>query len=361
MSKAVFCGNVKIGGGSPVSIQSMTNTDTRDVRATCRQIEELFRAGCDIVRIAVPDREAGMALGKIKGELALKNITVPLVADIHFDYKLALLAIEQGADKIRINPGNIGSDERIREVARAAESAGIPVRVGVNSGSLEKNILKKYGGATAEGLVESALMNAEKLEKFGFSDIVLSIKSSDVRLNYDAYMLAEKQSDYPLHIGVTEAGSGVRAIVKSAVGIGGLLLAGIGDTLRVSITGSPIAEIEVARNILEAGGMRVPEIDLISCPTCGRTGVDLAGLAELVEAKIPAWIKERRQRGLVSGLRLAIMGCAVNGPGEAREADLGVACGVGEGLIFSKGEIIKKVPEAQILSELEQMIVEYDK
>lgn len=361
MSKAIMCADVQIGGGAPVSIQSMTNTDTRDVAATTAQILDLASAGCEIVRLAVPDAAAGEAFGKIKAELKTRGFSIPMVADIHFDYRLALLAIEQGADKIRINPGNIGSADRIREVANAAAAAGIPIRVGVNSGSLERKLLEKYGGVVPEALTESALLNAERLERFGFSDIVISMKSSDVRLNCEAYRLAREQADYPLHVGVTEAGSGTRAIVKSAVGIGALLLDGIGDTVRVSLTGNPVDEVEAARNILEASGVREATIDLISCPTCGRTRVDLPALAGRLEARIPDLVRERRRRGLPPGLRVAVMGCAVNGPGEARGADLGVACGIGEGLIFSKGEIIKKVPESEILRELEKLILTHKK
>lgn len=361
MSRSVMCGGVQIGGGAPVSIQSMTNTDTRDVAATTAQILDLASAGCEIIRLAVPDAAAGEAFGKIKSELGARGFSIPMVADIHFDYRLALLAIERGADKIRINPGNIGSENRIREVANAAAAAGIPIRVGVNSGSLEREILEKYGGVVPAALAESALLNAERLERFGFSDIVISMKSSDVRLNYEAYRLAKEQSSYPLHVGVTEAGSGTRAIVKSAVGIGALLLEGIGDTVRVSLTGNPVEEVEAARSILEASGVREATIDLISCPTCGRTRVDLPALAAKLEARIPELVRERRLRGLPLGLRVAVMGCAVNGPGEARGADLGVACGTAEGLIFSKGEIIKKVPESEILHELEKLILAHKK
>lgn len=346
MTKQVNCGGVLIGGGAPVSIQSMTNTDPHDTEALIGQTRALENAGCEIVRLTVPDMEAASCFGEVK-----KNVSVPLVADIHFDYRLAIAAIENGADKIRINPGNIGGEEKIRMVADRAKEKGIPIRVGVNSGSLEKDILEKYGGVTAEGLVESALRNAELLENCGFSDIVISIKSSDVVMNTRAYRLISEQCDYPLHIGVTEAGTPESGIIKSAVGLGSLLLDGIGDTMRVSLTGDPVKEVFAARKILAAAGHRKEAVELVSCPTCGRTKVDLVRIAGEVEQAMTAVSDERVKSGKAP-LKVAVMGCAVNGPGEAKGADFGVACGEGKGLIFVKGEIIKSVREDEIVSEL---------
>lgn len=349
MTKQVFCGDVKIGGGAPISIQSMTNVNTADKTAAGAQIRRLEEAGCQIVRLAVPDMEAAEALKDLK-----KLAKVPLVADIHFDYRLALAAISAGVDKIRINPGNIGGKERVRRVADAAKAAGIPIRVGVNSGSLEKDILEKNGGPTAAGLVESALRNAELLEDLNFHDIVISLKSSDVKMNYDAYRMLAAKTDYPLHIGVTEAGTLSRGKVKSAAGIGALLLAGIGDTMRVSLTADPVEEVLFAKELLKATGIRESGFDLVSCPTCGRTKVDLEAITLRIEkalsaCKEPADGKKRK---------IAVMGCAVNGPGEARDADLGVACGDGKGVIFARGEILKTVEEEAIAEEMIRMIQE---
>ncbi len=353
-SRQVHCGGVAIGGGAPVSIQSMTNTDTRDVDATVEQIARLADAGCQIVRCAVPDQEAAAALGQIK-----KRIALPLVADIHFDYRLALAAIENGADKVRINPGNIGSEERVRAVLAAAAERGIPIRVGVNSGSLEKDLLAKYGGVCAEALAESALRMAAYVEERGFRDVVLSLKSSNAAMNFKAHQIVRERSDAPLHIGITEAGTVRSGQIKSAVGIGALLLAGIGDTMRVSLTGDPVEEIRCAKEILAAAGLRKKAIEFVSCPTCGRTRVDLAAITEDLERRLLP-LAERREREGKKPVTLAVMGCAVNGPGEAREADLGVACGQGEGLLFSKGEILCKVPEQEIASRLIQMLEAYE-
>lgn len=351
MTKTVYCGDVKIGGGAPVSIQSMTNTRTSDVDATVRQIEELTDAGCQIIRAAVPDMAAAEALKEIKS-----RIKIPLVADIHFDYRLALEAIRSGVDKIRINPGNIGSEEGVRKIVKLAKEREIPIRVGVNSGSLEKDILEKYGKVTAEGLAESALRNAEILERYGFEDIVISLKSSDVRMNHEAYRIVAGSTAYPLHIGVTEAGTPARGRVKSAAGIGALLLDNIGDTMRVSLTADPVEEVLFAREILTAVGLRDDSIELVSCPTCGRTEVDLQFIATQIENRL------HELDGKISGkLKIAVMGCAVNGPGEAKGADLGVACGKGKGVIFSKGEIIKTVSEENIADEIVKMAKEYER
>lgn len=354
MSRVVTCGNVRIGDGAPVSIQSMTNVDTADIASVLRQIVALESAGCEIVRLAVPDMKAARALEEIKAQSPL-----PVVADIHFDYKLALAAIENGADKIRINPGNIGSISHVRQVVEAAGKKGIPIRVGVNSGSLEKDILEKYGGPTADGLAESALRNVKLLEDMDFHDIVVSLKSSDVQMNFDAYRIAAERTEHPMHIGVTEAGTAARGKVKSAAGIGALLLSGIGDTLRVSLTGDPVEEVLFARELLQAIGMRDEGVNLISCPTCGRTKVDLAGIAEEIERNLGP-IEARRKRAGKKGLKLAVMGCAVNGPGEAKDADLGVACGEGKGVIFSKGKIIKTVDERDISREIVKMTEAYE-
>ncbi|MCI8648117.1 MAG: flavodoxin-dependent (E)-4-hydroxy-3-methylbut-2-enyl-diphosphate synthase [Firmicutes bacterium] len=350
MTKQITCGSVKIGGGAPVSIQSMTNVNTADIPAARSQIRQLEEAGCEIVRLAVPDMDAAEVFKELK-----KTAKVPLVADIHFDYRLALAAIRAGADKIRINPGNIGEKEKVRQVADAAKAAGIPIRVGVNSGSLEADLLKRDHGPTAKGLAESALRNAEVLEDMGFSNIILSLKSSNVKMNYDAYRMVAAQSDYPLHIGVTEAGTVSRGKIKSAVGIGALLLAGIGDTMRVSLTADPAEEVFFAKELLLAAGLRESGIDLVSCPTCGRTKVDLESIALEIERALDKYTESSQKR-----LKVAVMGCAVNGPGEAKDADLGVACGDGKGIIFSRGNIIKTVSESQIAREMIRMVKDYE-
>lgn len=339
-TKEIHIGDKVIGGGNPIMIQSMTNTRTEDVQATVAQILELERAGCDIIRLAVPTMEAAEALLRIK-----KEIHIPLVADIHFDYRLAIAAIENGADKIRINPGNIGSEERLRAVVETAAKRGIPIRVGVNSGSLEKNIIEKYGHVTAEGIVESALDKVSMIEKYGYENIVISIKSSDVLMCIKAHELIADKTPYPLHVGITESGTLLSGSIKSSVGLGVILHEGIGDTIRVSLTGSPVEEIKAARLILRTLGLRKGGIEVVSCPTCGRTQIDLIGLAEKVEQLV---------QGYELDIKVAVMGCAVNGPGEAREADIGVAGGIGEGLLIKKGEIIKKVPEEQLLQVLKE-------
>lgn len=352
-TKQVRCGNVYIGGGAPVSIQSMTNTDPHDPDKISEQIKKLKEAGCDIVRLAVPDMEAAEVFGKVKKQAGIP-LDIPMVADIHFDYRLAIAAMENGADKIRINPGNIGGYEKTKAVADEAKSRGIPIRVGVNSGSLEKDILEKYGCVTAEGLVESALRNIEMLEDMGFFDMVISIKSSDVVMNTQAYRLISEQTDYPLHIGVTEAGSIQTGIIKSAVGLGALLMDGIGDTMRVSLTGDPVKEIGAAARILSAAGVRKEGIQIVSCPTCGRTGVDLVSIVTQVEeAMIP--ISAKRSEDGKRPLTVAVMGCEVNGPGEAKGADFGVACGKGKGMIFEKGQTVKTVDEKDIVTVLTEM------
>lgn len=340
MSKQVKCRNVLIGGGAPISIQSMTNVDSRDEAALLAQIGRLEAAGCDIVRIAIPDMEAAWTLKEIRPQVEL-----PLVADIHFDYRLAIAAIEAGADKIRINPGNIGSRERVKAVVDAARERNIPIRIGVNSGSLEKDILEKNGGVTAEGLAESALRNVQIIEDMGYGNLVVSLKSSDVLMNYKAHKLVAERTEHPIHIGITEAGTLKRGKVKSAVGIGALLLDGIGDTLRVSLTADPVEEVYYAQEILEAVGLRKPKVNLVSCPTCGRTKVDLQALAEEVDRRLA-------EADIRPGLKVAVMGCVVNGPGEAKEADFGVAGGDGKGVIFAKGEILKTVEEKDIVTEL---------
>ena len=338
MKKTVQVGNIKIGGDAPVSIQSMCNTKTADVKSSLEQIRRLEDAGCEIIRLTVPDMESAAALKVIK-----QKAHIPVVADIHFDYRLAIAAMDAGADKIRINPGNIGSEERIKAVVDKAKQCHVPIRVGVNSGSLEKDILAKYGKVTAQGLAESALRNVQILEKYDFDDIVISLKSSDVQMNYDAYRIVDVKSDRPLHIGVTEAGTPSMGKIKSAAGIGALLLSGIGDTLRVSLTADPVEEVIFAKSLLAALGIRKSNVEIVSCPTCGRTEVDLEKIAESVE---------KRASELKGPIKIAVMGCAVNGPGEAKGADLGVACGKGEGLIFVSGEIIKKVREEEIVDEL---------
>ena len=351
MKKKIMCGDVPIGGGSPVSIQSMTNTRTSDVSATLEQIKRLEKAGCQIVRMAVPDMDAAEGFREIK-----RKANLPLVADIHFDYRLALKAIEAGADKIRINPGNIGSEEGVRQVAEAARKRGIPVRVGVNSGSLENDILSRYGRVTAEGLAESALRNVALLEKYDFDQIVISLKSSDVKMNFDAYKIVDERSSYPLHIGVTEAGTLARGKVKSAAGIGALLLEGIGDTMRVSLTADPVEEVIFAKELLASVGLRKDRIEIVSCPTCGRTEVNLQAIAENIERRIEA-LQDKGSRSM----KLAVMGCAVNGPGEAKGADIGVACGRGKGVIFVKGKIIKTVKEEDIADEIIGLAEEYER
>ncbi len=337
-SKEVHIGNKVIGGGNPILIQSMTNTKTQDVSATVAQILALEACGCDIIRCAVPTMEAAEAITEIK-----KQIHIPLVADIHFDYRLALAAIEHGADKIRINPGNIGSEERIKAVVDACKERNIPIRVGVNSGSLEKDILYKYGGVTAEGLVESALDKVRIIEDLGYDNLVISIKSSDVLMCVKAHELIATKTDHPLHVGITESGTLISGNIKSSIGLGLILHQGIGDTIRVSLTGDPLEEIKSAKLILKTLGLRKGGVEIVSCPTCGRTQIDLISLANQVEDVVASYPLD---------IKVAVMGCVVNGPGEAKEADLGVAGGIGEGLIMKKGEIIKKVPESELLNEL---------
>ena len=338
-TRQVRIGNRVIGGGNPILIQSMCNTKTENVRETVEQILALERAGCEIIRIAVPTPEAARALGEIK-----KQIHIPLVADIHFNYRLAIAAMENGADKIRINPGNIGSRERVKAVVDCARERGIPIRVGVNGGSLEKSLLAKYGGVTAEGLVESALEQVAVIEDLGYDNLVISIKSSDVLMCVKAHELIARRTDYPLHVGITEAGTVTAGNIKSAIGLALILNQGIGDTIRVSLTGDPVEEVKSAKLILKTLGLRKGGIEVVSCPTCGRTCIDLIGLAGKVE-KLAAEFDDL-------DLKLAVMGCVVNGPGEAREADLGIAGGVGEGLLFRKGEILRKVPEDELLDAL---------
>ena len=346
-TKVVQIGKRQIGGGNPILIQSMCNTKTEDVKATVEQILALEHAGCDIIRVAVPTMEAA-ALTEIK-----RQIHIPLVADIHFDYRLAIAAIECGADKIRINPGNIGSRERIQAVVDKAKEYGVPIRVGVNSGSLEKPLVEKYGGVTAEGLVESALDKVALIEQMGYDNLVISIKSSDVMMCVKAHELIAKKTHYPLHVGITEAGTVIAGNIKSAVGLGLILSQGIGDTIRVSLTGSPLEEIKSAKLILKTLGLRRGGVEVVSCPTCGRTQIDLIGLANQVETLV---------QGYPLDIKVAVMGCVVNGPGEAKEADLGVAGGIGEGLLIRKGEIVKKLPESELLpalkAELDRMVEE---
>ena len=344
MTRQIFVGGVPIGGGAPVTIQSMTNTRTDDVAATVAQIRRLAAAGCQIVRVAVPDLAAAKAVGAIK-----EQIDIPLVVDIHFDYKLALECVAAGCDKVRINPGNIGGEDRVRQVADACRQKGIPIRIGVNGGSLEKPILAKYGGVTPEALVESAFGHIRLLEKFGFTDICVSLKSSSVPVTMAAYRLMSEKSDYPLHLGVTETGTPRMGILKSAVGIGGLLALGIGDTMRVSLSADPVEEVYAARDILKAAGVRKDGPELVACPTCGRTRIDLIGLANEVEERLKSVDKP---------ITVAVMGCVVNGPGEASAADVGIAGGVGEGLLFRKGEIVKKVPQEALVDELFALIEE---
>ena len=351
-TRQVRCGDVLIGGGAPVSIQSMTNVDSRDAHALTEQIARLADAGCQIVRISVPDAEAAEVFGSVKRKFQ----RLPLVADIHFDYRMAIEAIRQGADKIRINPGNIGGPERVREVVQAAKEREIPIRVGVNSGSLEKPILTKYGGVTAAALAESALYNLAMIEDLGYDRLVVSLKASDVTLNYEAHRLLAAQTDVPVHIGITEAGTPKRGKLKSAIGIGSLLLCGIGDTMRVSLTADPVEEVLFAKEILRTLGMRTSSIDLVSCPTCGRTKINLEALANEVEAKLAPLEDALLAKGYPS-IKVAVMGCAVNGPGEAREADFGVAGGDGQGLLFANGEIVRSaVPEDKLAEELLALI-----
>lgn len=337
-TKQVTVGNVKIGGGADISVQSMLNVPSTDIEGSVRQAVELEKAGCDIIRLAIPDNDALALIPAIK-----KEVSAPLVADIHFDYRLALGAAAAGIDKIRINPGNIGDESRVKQVADECRRRNIPIRIGVNSGSLEKEILKKYGRPTPQALCDSALYHASLLEKFDYDNIVLSMKSSNVEFMFEAYRLASEQCDYPLHLGVTEAGTERMGIIKSSVGIGSLLLMGIGDTIRVSLTDSPVKEVYAAKDILKSLGLNKDGVRFISCPTCGRTRIDLIGLAAKAEKML---------RDCKKNITVAIMGCVVNGPGEAREADIGIAGGDGCGLIFKKGEIIRKVPENELLSEL---------
>lgn len=337
-TRKVRVGDIFIGGDAPLTVQSMTNTDTRDAVSTIEQIKRLEDAGCEIIRVAVPDMEAAEALKKIK-----RAIKIPLVADIHFDYRLAIASIESGVDKVRLNPGNIGERNRVAMVVKAAREREIPIRIGVNSGSVEKPILEKYGGVTPQGMVESALGHARILEELNYDKIAFSIKASSVYMTIAAYRIMSERSDYPLHIGVTEAGTVHRGTIKSAVGLGCLLAEGIGDTLRVSLTGDPVEEVKVGLEILKALDIRKGGIEFVSCPTCGRTQIDLIKIANEVE---------HRLQGLEKNVKVAVMGCAVNGPGEAREADIGIAGGKGEALIFKKGEVIKKVSQDKIVEEL---------
>ena len=342
MTRQIKVGDVLVGGGAPVTIQSMCNTPTQDAAATVAQIKRLEAAGCEIVRVAVPDMAAAEAVGEIK-----KNIAIPLVVDIHFDYRLALECVRQGCDAVRINPGNIGGPEKVAAVAEACKGKNLPIRIGVNGGSLEKPLLTKYGGVTPEALVESAFGHIRLLEDCGFSDICISLKSSSVPITMKAYRLMAGESDCPLHIGVTETGTPKMGILKSAVGIGGLLALGIGDTLRVSLSADPVEEVYAARDILKAAGVRREGPELISCPTCGRTKIDLIALAHEVEERLKTVDKP---------ITVAVMGCVVNGPGEASAADVGIAGGIGEGLLFKRGEIVKKVPQAELVNELFALI-----
>lgn len=345
-TKKIEIGNVWIGGGSPIAIQSMTNTPTEDVGATVTQILALESAGCDIIRCAVPTMEAAAALKEIK-----KQIHIPLVADIHFDYHLAIAAIENGADKIRINPGNIGSAEKLRAVVDKAKEYDVPIRVGVNSGSLEKQLIEKYGGVTAEGLAESALDKVRMIEEMEYDRLVVSIKSSDVMMCVRAHELIAQECPYPLHVGITESGTLLSGNIKSSVGLGIILYQGLGDTIRVSLTGDPVEEIKSAKLILKTLGLRTGGIEIVSCPTCGRTKIDLIGLANQVENMVS---------DIPLDIKVAVMGCVVNGPGEAREADIGIAGGIGEGLLIKKGEIIKKVKEEELLDTLRQELLHWN-
>lgn len=347
ITKTIQIGDRVIGGGNPILIQSMTNTKTEDVVGTVNQINRLAKAGCDIIRCAVPTMDAAKALKEIK-----KQIDIPLVADIHFDYRLAVAAIENGADKIRINPGNIGGDEKLRAVVNAVRERNIPIRVGVNSGSLEKDILARYGHVTAEGLVESALRNVKRIEDMGYDNLVISIKSSDAMMCIRAYELIAQKTLYPLHVGITEAGTVNAGNIKSALGLGIMLYQGIGDTIRVSLTGDPIEEVKSAKIILKTLGLRGGGIDVISCPTCGRTQIDLIKLVGEVEEMVEEFDLD---------IKVAVMGCVVNGPGESREADIGIAGGNGVGILIRKGEIVKRLPESELLEALRQELVNWDK
>ena len=346
-TKVIHIGDRVIGGGNPILIQSMCNTKTEHVEETVKQILELEQAGCDIIRVAVPTKEAAEAIRQIK-----KQIHIPLVADIHFDYRLAIAAIENGADKIRINPGNIGTRDRVQAVVDKAKEYGIPIRVGVNSGSLEKHLIEKYGGVTAEGIVESALDKVHMIEEMGYDNLVISIKSSDVMMCARAHELIATKTNYPLHVGITESGTLYSGNIKSAVGLGIILYQGIGDTIRVSLTGDPLEEIRSAKRILKTLGVRKGGIEVVSCPTCGRTQIDLIGLANQVETLV---------QGYDLDIKVAVMGCVVNGPGEAKEADLGVAGGKGVGILIKKGEIVKKVPESELLSVLKDELDHWGK
>lgn len=339
-TKVIRIGDRVIGGGNPILIQSMTNTRTEDVKATVEQIHRLEKAGCDIIRCTVPTMEAAQAIKEIK-----KQITIPLVADIHFDYKMAIAAMENGADKIRINPGNIGGEDKVIAVVKTAKERAIPIRIGVNSGSLEKELVEKYAGVTAEGLVESALAKVKQIEDIGYDNLVISIKSSDVLMCVKAHEILAEKTDYPLHVGITESGTLTSGNIKSGVGLGIILYQGIGDTIRVSLTGDPVEEIKSAKLILRTLGLRKGGIEVVSCPTCGRTKIDLIGLANQVEKMVEDFDLD---------IKVAVMGCAVNGPGEAKEADIGIAGGIGEGLLIKKGEIIKKVPEKELLTVLKE-------
>lgn len=345
-TKKIRIGNVEIGGGSPVAIQSMTNTKTEDVDATAAQILELEKAGCEIIRCAVPTMEAAEALAKIK-----EKIHIPLVADIHFDYRLAIAAIEHGADKIRINPGNIGTSDRVQAVVDKAKEYKIPIRIGVNSGSLEKPLVTRYGGVTAEGLVKSAMDKVHMIEEMGYDNLVVSIKSSDVMMCVRAHELIARECIYPLHVGITEAGTLLAGNIKSSIGLGLILNQGIGDTIRVSLTGDPVEEIRSARLILKTLGLKKGGIEVVSCPTCGRTKIDLIGLANQVEKMV---------EDIPLDIKVAVMGCVVNGPGEAKEADIGIAGGIGEGLLIRKGEVVRKVREDQLLETLRQELLHWD-
>ncbi|MCI2057001.1 MAG: flavodoxin-dependent (E)-4-hydroxy-3-methylbut-2-enyl-diphosphate synthase [Oscillibacter sp.] len=338
MTKKLFVGQVAVGGGAPVSIQSMCNTKTDDVAGTVTQIKRLQDAGCEIIRVAIPDESAALAIDKIK-----EQIDLPLIVDIHFNYKYALMCAERGADAIRINPGNIGGEDHVKAVADACRQRKIPIRIGVNGGSLEKELRAKYGGVTAEALVESAMGHVRLLNKFDFDDICISVKCSDVPLTIAAYRLLSERTDYPLHLGVTEAGTPSMGMIKSAMGIGGLLCMGIGDTIRVTLTADPIEEVYAAQKILRAAGLRKSGVNLIACPTCGRTRINLIPIAEEVERRLADYDKN---------ITVAVMGCAVNGPGEAADADIGVAGGNGEGVLFAKGKVLYKVPQERIVDAL---------
>lgn len=344
MTRVIKVGNLSIGGNNPIIIQSMTNTNSADIEATVLQINELEKAGCQLVRMTINNLKAAEAIKEIK-----KRVNLPLVADIHFDYRLALLAIENGIDKLRINPGNIGSDENVKKVVEAAKEKNIPIRIGVNSGSIEKEILEKYGKPCVEALVESALYHVKLLEKFNFFDIVISLKSSNVKMMVEAYRKISSLVDYPLHLGVTEAGTKFQGTIKSAIGIGALLVDGIGATLRVSLTENPVEEIKVAKEILKVLDLSDEGVEIISCPTCGRTEIDLIGLAKQVEEEFQ---NEKNK------FKVAVMGCVVNGPGEAREADYGIAAGKGIGILFKKGKVVKKISEENLLEELKKLIAE---